>query len=246
MPTMDAHSRGTQSQPGANSRAMARAAIRFLILILLTLGVPFLAAGRLDWWPAWVLAAMNLASIAISRIIPARRNPDLLAERAQASGGEGGKSWDRVLMPLVALYAPLLIWVTAGLSERYGWLPRVPLWAQAAGFLAFAAGSAFASWAFVANRFFSTVVRIQSDRGQTVVTGGPYRFVRHPGYAGGALLHLASAPALGSLWALIPAALTIALIILRTALEDRTLHDELVGYRDYAARVRYRLLPGVW
>jgi protein-S-isoprenylcysteine O-methyltransferase Ste14 len=96
------------------------------------------------------------------------------------------------------------------------------------------------------NRFFSSVVRIQTDRGHTVATGGPYRFVRHPGYVGMMVSALGTTILLGSLWAFIPATLLIGLIIFRTALEDRTLQNELEGYKEYAARVRYRLLPGVW
>jgi protein-S-isoprenylcysteine O-methyltransferase Ste14 len=96
------------------------------------------------------------------------------------------------------------------------------------------------------NRFFSAVVRIQRDREHTVVTSGPYRLIRHPGYAGALITSLAIPLLLGSLWALIPAALVVCLLILRTALEDRTLQEKLDGYREYAGRVRYRLLPGVW
>ena len=98
----------------------------------------------------------------------------------------------------------------------------------------------------VANAFFVATVRIQTDRNQMVISSGPYRYVRHPGYAGTILLHLAMPFMLNSLWALIPAGLIVLVLIVRTALEDKTLHDELLGYKEYAARVRYRLLPGVW
>jgi protein-S-isoprenylcysteine O-methyltransferase Ste14 len=98
----------------------------------------------------------------------------------------------------------------------------------------------------VSNKFFSTSVRIQMERDHTVASGGPYRYVRHPGYVGYIVSGFAAPLALGSLWALIPAAITLCLLVVRTALEDRTLQDELDGYREYAARVRYRLLPGVW
>ena len=98
----------------------------------------------------------------------------------------------------------------------------------------------------VSNRFFSTMVRIQADRGQTVATAGPYRYVRHPGYVGYSVSFFGMALALGSLWALVPAVLMACLLVVRTALEDRTLQDELAGYTDYARQVRYRLLPGIW
>jgi protein-S-isoprenylcysteine O-methyltransferase Ste14 len=102
------------------------------------------------------------------------------------------------------------------------------------------------TWSMAANAFFAQTVRIQEDRGHTVATGGPYRYVRHPGYVGGILFQVATPLILGSVWALIPAGLTVCLTIIRTALEDRTLLEELDGYKEYAGRVRYRLLPGVW
>jgi protein-S-isoprenylcysteine O-methyltransferase Ste14 len=149
-------------------------------------------------------------------------------------------------MPLVAIYGPLVTLVVAGLDRRWGWRPEVPwVWALIGAALLVLA-SAFAAYAMLTNRFFSAVVRIQRERGHTVVTAGPYRWVRHPGYAGGVACHLAMPILLGSLWALIPGVLTAGLTVLRTALEDRTLRAELPGYSEYARRTRYRLLPGVW
>jgi protein-S-isoprenylcysteine O-methyltransferase Ste14 len=104
----------------------------------------------------------------------------------------------------------------------------------------------WAGWALSSNAFFVATVRIQADRGQTVVSGGPYRYVRHPGYLGSILLHLGVPFLLGSLWALIPGFVAVLVMVVRTALEDRTLRAELSGYEEYAERVRYRLLPGVW
>lgn len=221
---------------------LARALFSLAVLV----GSPFLAAGRLDWWPAWALVALTLTASGISRIIPARKYPDLLAERARFAEAEEVKPWDRVLMPIVGILGPLATWVVAGLDERFGWRPPVPPAVQIAAFLVVAAGSALATWAMAENRFFSAVVRIQKDRGHAVVSSGPYRFVRHPGYTGGLLAAVAMPFALGSLWALIPGVLSAGAIVARTALEDRTLQEELDGYREYAARVRYRLLPGVW
>jgi protein-S-isoprenylcysteine O-methyltransferase Ste14 len=113
-------------------------------------------------------------------------------------------------------------------------------------FVITALGYSLGTWATLVNRFFSAVVRIQRDRGHTVVSSGPYRLIRHPGYAGAVVTSLATPLLLGSLWALIPAVLAVCTLIIRTALEDRTLQEELEGYHDYTARVRYRLLPGVW
>ncbi|MNZ97793.1 Isoprenylcysteine carboxyl methyltransferase (ICMT) family protein [compost metagenome] len=122
----------------------------------------------------------------------------------------------------------------------------VPAWAVLAGYLGVLAGIGVTGWAQAVNPFFEPGVRIQSERHQRVIDGGPYRFVRHPGYVGALFLLFGMALALGSFWALVPAALAAALLVLRTAWEDRLLRAELPGYADYARRVRWRLLPGVW
>ncbi|MGZ9223107.1 MAG: methyltransferase family protein, partial [Anaerolineales bacterium] len=107
-------------------------------------------------------------------------------------------------------------------------------------------GFLFGSWAMVENRFFSGVVRIQKDRGHHVISSGPYRFVRHPGYAGALWTYVFLPMLLDSIWALIPAFLVIGVLVLRTALEDKTLQEELPGYKEFARKTRYRLIPGIW
>jgi protein-S-isoprenylcysteine O-methyltransferase Ste14 len=149
-------------------------------------------------------------------------------------------------MPLVGLYGPLVLCVVIGLDRRWRWSPPLPLALRLAALVVVAAGMVLAIWAFVANQFFSAVVRVQKDREHAVVTGGPYRLVRHPGYAGGALSYLAVPVMLGTLWAFIPAVLLIVALVVRTALEDKTLQAELPGYAEYAQQTRCRLLPGAW
>ena len=117
---------------------------------------------------------------------------------------------------------------------------------QIAAFAVYALGSGLFSWAMITNAYFSTAVRIQDDRGHQVCTTGPYRFVRHPGYVGASLQSLVMPLMFGSLWALIPGALAVLMLVIRTTLEDQTLHEELDGYREYAQKTRYRLLPGTW
>ena len=134
----------------------------------------------------------------------------------------------------------------AGLDHRFGWSPVFPLWLIVLGIFLIALGYAFSSWAFVENRFFSGVVRIQADRGHVVCDSGPYRIVRHPGYAGNILPQLGIVLALGSVWTLIPAAVALIIAVIRTTLEDRTLQEELPGYLDYTRHVRYRLIPGIY
>jgi protein-S-isoprenylcysteine O-methyltransferase Ste14 len=132
------------------------------------------------------------------------------------------------------------------LDHRFGWSPDFPLWANILGLFLVAAGYTLACWALVMNRFFSSVVRIQTDRGHTVCDRGPYRIVRHPGYAGNALALPGVVLALASAWTIIPAVLALIVTIVRTTLEDNTLKEELPGYFDFARRVRYRLFPGIY
>jgi protein-S-isoprenylcysteine O-methyltransferase Ste14 len=169
--------------------------------------------------------------------------PELIAERGQPR--ENVKGWDKAISGLL-LIPTLGVLVVAGLDERFGWSPALPLAAHLAGLALMVLGQALFTWAMASNKFFSTAVRIQMDRSHTVATGGPYRYVRHPGYVGYIVTVLAVPLILGSLWALIPEGLVTCLFIVRTALEDRTLREELDGYEDYALHVRYRLLPGVW
>ncbi len=148
-------------------------------------------------------------------------------------------------MPL-GIIAAIVMLIVAGLDKRFEWSPNLPLVLHIVAFGIAALGFSLSTWATLVNRFFSAVVHIQRDRGHTVVSSGPYRLIRHPGYAGTVVTSLATPLLLGSLWALIPAALVVCQLVIRTALEDETLQEELEGYHDYAARVCYRLLPGVW
>jgi len=175
-----------------------------------------------------------------------RTNPDLLAERAQSLDREDVRGWDRLILFFLLLVGPLAMMIVAGLDERFGWSPQIPLTPRLVALAIMVLGYTVGTWAMAVNRYYSAVVRIQKDRGQTVVTDGPYRFVRHPSYATGIVASLMIPILLGSLWALIPCGLVVLGTIIRTALEDKTLLEELDGYKEYAARVRYRLLPGIW
>jgi protein-S-isoprenylcysteine O-methyltransferase Ste14 len=156
------------------------------------------------------------------------------------------KAWDKVLAPLMALSVGFPLVIVAGLDHRYGWSPVFPLWLIILGFCLIALGYGFSAWAFVENRFFSSVVRIQTNRVHLVCDSGPYRIVRHPGYAGNILPLFGIVLALSSLWTLIPAVVALVIAVIRTALEDRTLQEELPGYQEYVRHVPYRLLPGIY
>ncbi len=219
--------------------------IPMLFFIIVVPLFPLLISWRWNWWEAWVYAATCILGFAISRALAARRHPDLLEERARFLQHEDAKPWDKVLAPMVGLGSGLVPLV-AGLDGRWGWSAPIAAWVELVALAILIGGYALGSYALIENRFFSGMVRIQTDRDQRVVSGGPYAWVRHPGYAGALWSYLATPFLLGSWWALAPTALLCVILVLRTALEDRALHEDLAGYRDYAARVRYRLFPGVW
>ncbi len=206
----------------------------------------FAAAGRVNWPMGWAFTGSLLAFVASSRLLAARNSPDILAERAGSWSRPDVRGWDRAFVPAAAVFGPLAACVVAGLDRRFGWSPKMPLALQVGGLVVAVLGYLLGAWAMASNRFYSAVVRVQRDRGHIVETGGPYRYIRHPGYASAIPSFLATGPALGSLWALIPSGLVALLVVVRTVFEDRLLRSELPGYEGYARRVRYRLIPGVW
>ena len=218
-------------------------------LIVVYLSIPlvlFVCAGDIGWWQAWVYSLLFVAAGLGGRFLAERQHPGLMAERQNIDNIQTVKEWDKMLAPLMALSLSLPLVIVAGLDHRFGWSPAFPLWLNLLGFFLIAFGYAFAVWAIVENRFFSSVVRIQTDRGHVVCDSGPYRIVRHPGYAGNLLPLLGIVLALSSLWTLIPAAVALVIAVIRTAMEDRTLQEELPGYKEFARRVRYRLFPGIY
>lgn len=222
------------------------AIMRLIIIIILMLAVLFLSAGRLDWWEGWAYAGLTLVVLIISRVVLLRNDPDLIIERMAAGQKDNVKPWDKIFVPIISLYIPLITYVIAGLDARFGWSPNLPDGIQVAALLVNFAGSMFSTWATFVNRFFSSHVRIQTDRGHSVVRSGPYQFVRHPGYTGVIVSWLSTPIFFSSTWTWIPTILAIIGFIIRTALEDRTLQEELPGYKEYTQEVRCRLLPGIW
>jgi protein-S-isoprenylcysteine O-methyltransferase Ste14 len=209
-----------------------------MIILILPL---FLFAGRINYWQGWLFVGALLASMLANAFIV---KADLVEERFNP--GKGVKNWDKLILgAMTVLYIAML--VTGGLdSGRYNWSGAQPWWVYALGLVLYAAGQVFFLWAKATNRWFSSVVRLQTDRSQVVCQDGPYRLVRHPGYVGGLLYGLGMALLLGSLWALIPQIIAAILLVVRTALEDRMLKAELPGYGEYSRKVKRRLIPGVW
>jgi protein-S-isoprenylcysteine O-methyltransferase Ste14 len=232
----------TTVQPEGTRRPLGPYLARWLGLTVLLLVLYFLPAGRLDLPMSWVLLGSFSAFLLAFGLVYSQSDPGMLQERSKP--GPGVKSWDRVWLNVYGVFF-FLSYVVAGLGVRFGGV-TVPLGLQIAGWALFAAGLALGWWATSVNTFFSRMVRIQEDRGHRVVTEGPYRLVRHPGYVMSILAFPGAALALGSWWGLIPGFIIAALYVYRTAREDRTLQAELPGYAEYAQRVRYRLIPGIW
>ena len=220
--------------------------VGLIIMHLLIPLVLFISGWDLGWWQAWLYSALIVVAGIGPRMWAEKRHPGLLAERGKFGKAQDVKSWDKVLSPLMAVSMTFPLVIVAGLDHHFGWSIVFPTWLIILGFILIVLGYTFAGWALVENRFFSSVVRIQTDRGHVVCDSGPYRLLRHPGYAGNIPPLFGIALALGSVWTLVPAAVALIITVIRTALEDRTLQAELAGYRDYARRVRYRLVPGIY
>jgi protein-S-isoprenylcysteine O-methyltransferase Ste14 len=223
-----------------------KAIIQLVLVIFIVPLLPILIAWRWNWWEAWVFALILFLGFILSRLLAARKHPGIIAERANSLQNENAKPWDKTLAPLMAL-GGIVVPLLAGFEERFNWSPQpfslpIKIAAIAVMILAYV----FSSWAMIENAYFSGIVRLQTDRGQTVCSSGPYRWTRHPGYVGAVWSYLAMPFLLDSKWAFIPVAVLLIVTIIRTKLEDKMLQAELPGYSDYAAKVKYRLFPGVW
>jgi len=220
--------------------------IRLVLLYLIIPLVLLICGGDLHWRQAWLYSLLIFAAGIGGRLWAEQRHPGLLAERQNIENFETAKPWDKVLAPLMAISIGFPMVIVAGLDHRYNWSTDFPLWVIVIGFISILLGYSFAVWALAENRFFYSVVLIKTDQGHVVCDSGPYRFVRHPGYAGNIPPLFGIAFALGSVWTLIPAVVALIITIIRTVLEDRALQEELPGYRDYSQRVPYRLIPGIY
>lgn len=231
----------TFTDPPPMSRSKAAAYAIGLPIALLAL--VFLPVGRFDWTPGWIFVGFLVAAYAVSALVLQRANPVIYRARSRFQPGTEG--WDRILLllmlPAMVAEVPLAT-LDAG---RMAW-SAVPMAFVALGYLLLLAGIALTTWAQAVNRFFEPGVRLQRERGQRVISTGPYAFVRHPGYVGALMMFAGIALALASWWALVPAAFAGAILVLRTSWEDALLRTGLVGYGDYARRVRFRLFPGLW
>jgi protein-S-isoprenylcysteine O-methyltransferase Ste14 len=204
----------------------------------------FLSAGTVQWLHGWLFLAVFLLLTLVAMAWLSRVNPDIFVARSRLTG-QGTKGWDRVILALL-LSSFVMVLIVAGLDDgRFHWAPA-PEWAVLLGYVLLLAGFFGTAWPQAVNRHFEPSVRVQSDRDHHVIMTGPYAYVRHPGYIFASILTFGLALALGSLWALLPALLVVVVFVIRTRLEDATLQRELPGYAEFAARVRYKWIPGVW
>jgi protein-S-isoprenylcysteine O-methyltransferase Ste14 len=240
---MSANNSAQHSGKTGLSRVLINRFLQLAIAIVVQALILFGTAGSLRYPEGWAYLIQYVGFIILNAFLLLPGGKELIEERSRIL--ENMRGWDRVVGVFYTIFG-LGILVVAGLDWRFGWSPHLPFVAQAAGWIVMGLGYGLFSWAMYSNKFFSTVVRIQDERGHAVAIGGPYRFVRHPGYIGVIVYSLAAPVMFGALWAYFPAALLVVVIVVRTVLEDRTLRSELEGYAAYAQRVPYRLLPGVW
>jgi protein-S-isoprenylcysteine O-methyltransferase Ste14 len=238
---MDAHSGPDDVRQVLGPRLFYRSLLSLVVFLLVLAVVMFLPAG-IRWWQGWLFLAVFNLQIALAALYLWRKNPEIYVARSKIH--RGTKAWDKVMMALL-LPSFMATIPVAALDHRYHW-SSVPLWVVAFGYVLLTAGMLGSVWVEAVNKFAEPSVRIQADRGHKVIDNGPYAIVRHPMYATAIPFFVGTALALGSYWALAPTAVTSVVLIVRTMLEDRMLQNELAGYKEYASRVRYRLLPWVW
>jgi len=229
--------------PAVTLRAISRRVVQIAFSIAVWAAIALLAAGTWRWPRLWLCLGFTSALLVVNFIAVASVNPRVIVERSQRHAGT--KRFDLRITFFYGL-ALLLSPLVAGFDVvRFGWAP-LPAWTLWPGLLLLALGNIPVTWAMRVNPFLERTVRIQTERDHRPVEAGPYRWVRHPMYVGILLQQIGAPLALGSSWAFAVLVVVAALLVARTALEDRTLRGELPGYAEYAQRTRYRLLPGLW
>jgi protein-S-isoprenylcysteine O-methyltransferase Ste14 len=220
--------------------SVIRRLVQVFLILVLQGALLFVSAGTLAWTWAWIFLSAGILILLVNLLVLPR---EVIEERG--SRQKNVKQWDRSLS-LWNTVAVVVLYVFIGLDHRLSWSMDIAAWIHIAALVLYVSGAMLFTWSMVSNKFFSTFVRIQSEREHAVQTGGPYRYVRHPGYVGFILMYLVTPITMGSLYGLVISLVISLLVILRTVLEDRTLMLELEGYEAYAEGVRYRLLPRVW
>ncbi|MFB3897759.1 MAG: isoprenylcysteine carboxylmethyltransferase family protein [bacterium] len=220
--------------------------IRILASLLIFFMLIFGSAGRLDYWQGWIYYSIYLGFIGIFlyKYITDTAFKDLVKERMKP--GPGTKWWDKIFYIMYIPFSMITIFLSVLDAGRFDWALKVPISIYIISCILYILSIGFVSWAMWTNRFFSSMVRIQTDRGHQVIQTGPYQYLRHPGYAGAIVWWLTTPLVLGSILGCIPTSIIILGFIIRTVLEDRTLQKELPGYQEYTQKVKYRLFPKIW
>lgn len=231
------------SPPLTPNKAAINMLVSFLATLLITAVLLFAGAGRLDWALGWLYLTVWIVPKLFFVILLRRRHPDLLIERATRH--KNTQQYDRIILPIYFVLAFGTFLVASLDGGRFHWSGDLPVAVIVAAYIIYLLGNGLAGWAMNSNPFLSSESRIQAERGQHVISSGPYQFIRHPTYLAALLLWPVAGPMLNSWWAVIPGVLTALMMVIRTAFEDRMLHNELPGYADYAQQVRYRLVPGI-
>ena len=223
---------------------MNKNVLKRLIQVVFTLIIQgiilFISAWTIKWHWAWIFLSLGIIILIINlSVIPV----ELMEERGKKK--ENVKKWDKISTSIITI--PMLgIYIVSGLDYRFGWSINLNILIHIAGLVFYFLGSMLFTWSMVSNKYFSTMVRIQIERGHEVAMGGPYKYIRHPGYVGFIVMVLATPLSLGTLYALLMSGITTILLIIRTSLEDKTLKNELDGYLEYSNKVKYKLIPFIW
>lgn len=222
------------------NKDIIRRLIQVFSILILQGTILFVAAGTLSWKWAWYVLFLGFVLLIINLIVlPA----ELIEERGRKK--ENVKKWDKMLSSIISV-PTILMYVFSGLDRRFHWTGEIPAVINIAGLVFIFLGSMLFTWSMISNKFFSTLVRLQTDRQHTVVTDGPYKYVRHPGYLGYIIFTLVTPIALGTYWGLVFSGIICILLIIRTTLEDATLKKELPGYAEYTENVKHKLIPLLW
>ena len=230
---------------GAKNKPLVKGVLTVTVFLLIVGGILFSSYGSFNWWEAWLLLGLWALYFLLMLTVVRKINPGVVEERAE-SLEKFGQRWDKIIIAIYQV-TTLTLNIIAGLDVgRFGWTGGVPAWVKWGAFPFVLFVYVFPLWAVISNPYASGAVRIQDERDHQVSTGGPYKWVRHPMYLGTVVYGIVFPLFLESYWALIPGLIVVVLFIIRTALEDRYLHDNLPGYPEFAEKTRYRLFPGVW
>jgi protein-S-isoprenylcysteine O-methyltransferase Ste14 len=215
------------------------------VMLIIQMVIFFISAGHIDMLRPWIFFGASFMHYSVSIVVQYKLNPELLVQRLKRKR-EGSKLWDEILMRVSNLTVLIAVPVIAGLDiGRFHW-SGLDVQFAVLGFVFFIVSTILLNWAMAVNPHFEPTVRIQKDRDHKVISNGPYKMVRHPGYLAGILFALSIPLIMGSILTLIPSGVYSLLMIIRTLLEDRTLQKELDRYQEYAKHVRFRLFPGIW